>query len=37
MKQRLLGWIKQLVIFMLLALVITAVVDVWRGKDLPKD
>lgn len=37
MKQRLLGWIKQLVIFMLLALVITTAVDVWRGKDLPKD
>ncbi|QUM75999.1 redoxin family protein [Moritella sp. 24] len=37
MKQRLLGWIKQLVIFLLLALIITAVVDVWRGKDFPKD
>lgn len=37
MKQRLLGWTKQLVIFLLLALIITAVVDVWRGKDFPKD
>ncbi|CAM2840454.1 protein disulfide oxidoreductase [Moritella viscosa] len=36
MKQRLLGWTKQLVIFILLALVITAAVDVWRGKDFPK-
>ncbi|CED59433.1 Hypothetical thioredoxin [Moritella viscosa] len=36
MKQRLLGWTKQLVIFILLALIITAAVDVWRGKDFPK-
>ncbi|QUM85810.1 protein disulfide oxidoreductase [Moritella sp. 28] len=36
MKQRLLGWTKQLVIFLLLALVITTAVDVWRGKEFPK-
>ena len=37
MKQRLLGWGKQFAIFLLLAFIITAVVDVWRGKDFPKD
>ena len=37
MKQRLLGWGKQLAIFLLLAFIITAVVDVWRGKDFLKD
>jgi len=37
MKQRLLSWTKQLVIFLLLALFIAAALDIWRGKDFPKD
>lgn len=37
MKQKMLGWVKQFAIFLLLALIITAVVDVWRGKDFPKE
>ncbi|MDX2321731.1 MAG: protein disulfide oxidoreductase [Moritella sp.] len=37
MKLQLLGWAKQLAIFVLLAFIITGAVDVWRGKDVPKD
>ncbi|MFT5704538.1 MAG: thiol-disulfide isomerase/thioredoxin [Shewanella sp.] len=35
--KRVFGWVKQLVIFILFAIVITGVMDVWRGKDIPRD
>lgn len=35
--KRLLGWAKQLLLWLLLVIVVTSVVDIWRGKDIPRD
>lgn len=35
--KRVLGWVKQIAIFMLFAIVITGVMDIWRGKDIPRE
>ena len=36
MKKRLLGWAKELLILLIMALVIATAVDLWRSKDFPK-
>ncbi|ABM26760.1 MULTISPECIES: protein disulfide oxidoreductase [Shewanella] len=35
--KRILGWIKQLALWLLIVLVLTSVMDIWRGKDIPRD
>ena len=35
--RRAFGWLKQIALFMLFAIVITGVMDIWRGKDIPRD
>lgn len=35
--KRMWGWTKQLLLWLLLALVVTSVMDIWRGRDIPRD
>ncbi|OEF23401.1 protein disulfide oxidoreductase [Vibrio rumoiensis] len=35
--KKLLGWLKQLMLWLLFAIVITTAMDLWRGKDIPRD
>ena len=35
--RRVFGWLKQIALFTLFAIVITGVMDIWRGKDIQRD
>jgi thiol-disulfide isomerase/thioredoxin len=35
--KRALGWLKQIALFTLFAIVVTGAMDIWRGKDIPRD
>lgn len=37
LSRRLIGWIKQCVLWLLLVIVVTSGIDIWRGKDIARD